>query len=243
MKKSILLTVLSFTIFLANLAHAQSTDSVASIKVKNKIYPSGSMEGALFSIGIDQGKTSTVRFSYFLNTGINFNYDLGNSISAYVGLSLKNLGYIWKDGGGTLKRRVYALGIPVGLKFGHNGRKSKSFIVGGGVDFPINYKEKTFTDGRRNKSKFNEWFSSRTASVMPYICAGVMFKSNMTLRFQYYPGNFMNPNYKDNNGLRIYQGEDVQLALLSVCFNVKGKHKGSGKKNIKAIMSPKTNVI
>lgn len=166
---------------------------------------------------------TTPRFTGFFNAGFNLNYNFSNSVGFFTGLGIKNIGFIEKynNPDSTVKRRVYALGIPLALKFG-NMMKGNYFMIGGGVDFPFNYKEKGFVK-RSDKTKFNEWFSQRTPPVMPYVFAGFRIRPGIALKLQYYPGNFLNPDYETTeNGITVkpYDGYKVNLMYASLAINI-----------------------
>lgn len=250
MKKLLALTAIVAT--LSPLAHAQDvTTTSVTITKPSRIYASSSLDGAMFSLNTtsQSGIKNIVRFSYFINTGVNFNRDFGNHFGMYVGIGVKNLGYIEKSEGvstptlttvpTTVKHRVYAVGIPVGFKFGNLKPKGTFGLIGGGVDFPTNYKEKIFTDGRKNKTKSNEWFSKQVTPVMPYVFLGVTLKSSFTIKLQYYPGNFMNQDYKDNTGALVYAGYESHIGVVSLSYNVKGKSDGQTRQKFKMMMHSK----
>src|SRR5690606_33691221 len=164
-----------------------------------KMYLSQAIDGYFISTtflqkGNGDQVATPVRFSGWFNFGVNANYDFSNHVGIFTGLGIKNIGFIEKYNDSTVKRRVYAIGIPLGVKFGNIDKRTFG-IIGGGVDFPFHYKEKGFAKGRENKVKFSEWFSDRTLNVMPYIFAGFSTKSGVVLKAQYYLNNFMNPNY------------------------------------------------
>ncbi len=226
----------------SQLSTAQTTPTDPLPPRDSKVYTSSSLDGALFSMSTSSynGITNIPRFSYFINSGMNVNKDFSSHFGMYAGFGVKNLGYIEKGNTTsgvsiTVKRRVYAVGIPLGFKFGNLKPKGTFGLIGGGVDFPTNYKIKTFTDGRKNKTKSNEWFSKEVTPVMPYVFAGISLKGNFTIRFQYYPGNFMNQDYKDANGAKIYSNMESKLALVSLSFNVKNKSDGKMSQTFKAI--------
>lgn len=201
-----------------------------------KFYFSNDFDGALLSTALQTqtpagpGNVGTPRFSYFWNGGFNVNYDFSKVIGVFSGVSIKNIGFIEKSAlvaDSTIKRRVYTIGVPVGLKIG-NLKKRNYMFLGGGVDFPFNYKEKGYIV-RNNKDKFNEWFSDRTPRYMPYGFAGFSVKS-FYLKMQYYPGNFMNPDYIDvGNALvpnaKPYAAYDVQLLVFSIGFDIRYSNK------------------
>lgn len=194
----------------------------------HRAYVSSGFEANILSSAMLErpGKSSrltTPRYTLFFNGGLNLNYNFSNAAGFFVGLSIKNIGFIEKydNPDSTVKRRVYALGIPLGLKFG-NMMKGNYVILGGGVDFPFNYKEKGFVK-RSDKDKFNEWFSDRTPAVMPYIFAGFRLTPGISLKFQYYPGNFLNPDYTTTeNGITVkpYDGYKVNLMFVSFAVNI-----------------------
>lgn len=228
------LTAFCAALILSTAVSDVQAQTEADTKTKNdlklnppkKFYMGSGLDAGIFSTGIVKKGASdaiftTVRFSYVLNFGVNFNYDATNLFGVFAGVGVKNIGFIEHPGGVTVKRRVYTIGVPVGIKIGNLGKRNYGFI-GGGVDLPFNYKEKAFTD-RSNKNKFNEWFSDRTPQLMPYVFVGASIKPGMTYKIQYYPGNFLNTSFSElSNGIpvRPYAGYDVQLLMLSVGFDL-----------------------
>lgn len=236
-------------ILTASVALAQNTslkDSIEQRKITfehKKFYFTGDFEGALISTALSNNNVvalpagvslniGTPRFSYFWNLGFNFNYDVNNAISLFTGVNIKNIGFIEKFTAidSTVKRRVYTIGAPLGVKIG-NLRNKTFFFLGGGIDVPFNYKEKGFVK-RSKKDKFNEWFSDRTASFMPYVFVGGSVKPGIFLKIQYYPTNFMNPNFvgsvPDTNipaNARPYALYDVNLLLFSIGIDMRYSNK------------------
>jgi hypothetical protein len=197
-----------------------------------KFYVANSFDGAMFSTafiqntlpsvigGSSTNSTGTLRFSWFFNAGFTFNFNLSRHIGAFTGIDLKNLGLIQKGTDGyTYKQRTYNIGAPVGLKFGNMASKSAYLFLGGGLDVPINYKNKKF-EIRSEKIKYNEWFSNATPALMPYVFAGFVLRRGLSFKMQYYPGNYLNPDYV-HNGIKINAGENVQLLYLSVGVSMK----------------------
>lgn len=200
-----------------------------------RFYIGGIMDGAIFSTASgtspDNTKISTVRFTYGFNIGATFNWNLGRHFGVYTGLDLKNIGFIEKESDVTTKRRTYNLGVPVGIKIGNMSPKRMYVFFGGGADAPINYKEKTFTV-RNEKTKYNEWFSKATPAIMPYVFAGIGLPHGMTLKAQYYPNNYLNPDYV-YKGAKVNTGYDVQLMLFSLGFYINySKHHDMVKKHV-----------
>jgi hypothetical protein len=196
------------------------------IKAQDKLYWGNTLEGAVFSTSVlsktaKSDKISTLRSGGFLNIGLTLNYDFSNVVGVYTGLNIKNIGFIEKDHtvDSTIKRRAYTVGIPVGIKIGNMGGR-KFVYLGGGVDLPFNYKEKHYVR-RGNKDKFNEWFSERTPTIMPYAFIGASFHPGFTVKLQYYPQNFLNPDYlEEGTTVKPYAGYNVNLILLSLGVDI-----------------------
>lgn len=200
-------------------------------KQAKKIYLSTGMDGFILGTSLvkksgGDAKLTTPRFTGFFHIGVNFNYDFSKNSGIYAGLNIKNIGFIeqYSNPDSTVKRRVYTIGIPVGLKFG-NIKEGNYLLVGGGLDFPFNYKEKGFTK-RSDKTKFNEWFSDRTATVMPYVFIGAHFRPAFSFRLQYYPGNFLNQDFSYTPGMTtqiVYPYKDyekTQLVMVTFGFDI-----------------------
>jgi hypothetical protein len=222
-------------------AYAQESDIAERIDIKprpaKKFYSSNSLDACIFSTSTLQkpgvSKLSTLRFSYILNFGFNFNYDFNKHFGVFTGIGIKNIGFIDKIADSTIKRRVYTIGVPVGIKFGNLKKRTYGFI-GGGVDLPFNYREKGFIK-RGKKDKFNEWFSDRTELIMPYVFAGISLDPGIAFKIQYYPTNFMNTDYTETSSgvlpvvTRPYAGYNVNLILLSVGFDIRYTKAGTPK--------------
>jgi len=189
-----------------------------------KFYLGTAFDGAIFSsatiqetdaAGFTTNKLGIIRFTDVLNLGITFNYNFGRHLGMYIGIDVKNIGFIEKNAGAaTVKRRTYNLGVPLGIKIGNMAAKRPYVFLGGGVDAPFNYREKTFVI-RDQKTKFSEWFSNRTPAIMPYVFAGLAINGGITFKAQYYPNNFLNPNFTQD-GIKPYAGYDVHLILFSL---------------------------
>lgn len=191
-----------------------------------KFHWGNALDGMIFSAAhIDPKKANqsqALRLSLWLNLGFTYNYNFCNTFGMYTGLDMKNIGYISKStvlgtGEITNKRRVYALGMPLGFRLG-NMKKRDYFFAGGGMDLAFHYKEKQWIGSRSNKIKFSEWFGSRSETFLPYVFAGFAYRGT-TIRVQYYPGSFMNQDYTlDMGGIPVkpYSGEKVHLMLLSI---------------------------
>lgn len=210
-----------------------------------RFFIGNSLDGGIFSLAsiTRRAVTSTqqtedvrgkLRFTYFFNFGFTFNYNLNQHLGVYTGLDVKNVGYIDEVGGVTIKRRTYNVGVPVGIKIGNMARKKSYMFLGAGIDAPFNYKEKQYAE-RGKKTKFNEWMSDRTPRIMPYVFAGYARK-RIALKLQYYPNNYMNPDFTNSNGTMPYYKDNVQLFLISFGYTTPmGKKRDMMKKQIKTL--------
>jgi len=247
MGRRFLLISLVFLLIKSNLfATPPAIDTAKDHSYIEKFYIGSGLDAGIFSTatikhsypspvggnGYTTNTNGTLRFSYVINYGVTFNTNLNRHFGIYTGIDLKNIGFIEKNNSGeTVKRRTYNLGAPLGFKVGNMKRKKSYLFLGGGLDFPVNYKEKVFAV-RDQKSKFNEWFSTRTPLLMPYLFIGVKIKSNITFKFQYYPNNYLNPDYVASNGTIPYYGYNVHLILFSLGYDMHfGKHKDDVVKN------------
>lgn len=170
---------------------------------------------------------SYLRYSFAVNVEVKYNYDLSNHFSVFAGLGIKNLGFTDKIGDLTIKRRVYTVGVPVGLRVGNIGAKNY-VVIGGGIDLPVNYREKSWTN-RKHKNKYNEWFSDRTPTIMPYVFAGLNINGLMTLKLRVYTDNFFNTSFEQSDAsgvvVRPYEDYDARLITLSLGFRIDFKKK------------------
>jgi hypothetical protein len=241
MKKGFLLFLLTSCLFCsAKFAQGQVKDTGLIKTVLppiEKFYVGNSLDGAIFSTAMIQHTTNlvgggtttnnssgTLRFTLVVNFGFTFNFNLSRHLGVYTGIDLKNIGFIEKfQDANTIKRRTYNIGAPLGIKIGNMAKKRAYIFLGGGMDIPVNYKEKTFVI-RNQKNKNNYWLSDRTPAFMPYLFAGFAINRGATFKVQYYPNNFLNPDFV-SGGAKPYAGMDVHLILLSLGVNLRyGKH-------------------
>lgn len=231
MRAKIYCTFLLYTLFSVK-ASGQSKDTVhnfdISYRTEHRFYTSNGLDFAILSTAFvskpGQSRQLTApRFTALVNFGFNFNYDLAKNFGLVSGLGIRNIGFIEKEHDTSIIRRVYSLGIPLGFKLG-DLRNRNFFFGGGGIDIPFNYREKAFKK-RGNKEKFNEWFSDRTPRIMPFIYAGCSFDPGITLKLQYYPGNFLNPDFEAadsySNLYKPYNGYQVNLLLFSLGIDIR----------------------
>ena len=195
-----------------------------------KWYMGNTFDGAIFSTAVFERpglrrELTPIRFS-LIGLGYNFNYDFDEHFGMFTGVGIKNIGFIEKIGDSTVKRRAYTIGLPLGFKLGNLSKRHFGFI-GGGIDWQFNYREKGFVN-RRDKAKFSEWFSQRTADYMPYLFAGFSYGKGSILKVQYYPGNFFNPDFEESkNGTTIhpYRGYSAHLLYITLGMDIHFKPK------------------
>jgi len=210
---------------------AQDSDNYSEKKSQSKVYYTKGGNASLLSfaqVTRNGEEISTIpRFTMFLNIGTNANVDLGNNLGLFAGLNLTNIGMITEEKiVGTVKtdvfkykQRVYALGVPVGIKIGD----LRKFYVYGGAEaaYAINFKQKTFINGEK-VDKFNEWFSNRSNPFMPAVFAGFQTKSGFGLKVQYYLNNFLNPNFSEG-GAKPYANTESKLFFVTLGYNFSKK--------------------
>lgn len=216
-KLSIAVTIILLSLF--------SISSSAQVE----IYRSGGGE-IIFSgadVQFDNGSNvvdvnTNTRFTLFLHIQQWANFDITNNFGFLAGGSLRNIGFIVEDyyqnvgfsnvddtnpnwnKNTKIKRRSYALGIPVGIKLG-NFDKNYFFYAGGEYEWMFAYKQKQFIDD--NKTKYVEWFSDRVNTFVPSLFAGMQFPGGVNLKFRYYMKDFLNTDFRGTDF-----GQDVDYS-------------------------------
>ncbi len=214
--QKIIITLLS--VFVLGSAVAQSDSSITK---KRKWYTTRGGDAGLVSfsnVSRSGNQLNNVpRFTFFLNGGTNFNYDFGKHAGFFTGISGKNIGIIYDDTAKIRwKRRVLAVGAPVGFKFG-NLKKHNFFYLGGQADFAINYKQKKFVNGKKIE-KSNDWFGKQTPIFMPSVFAGFQTNRNLGLKVQYFVNNFFNQNYTEGTA-RPFAGMEANVFFLTLSYD------------------------
>lgn len=201
--------------------NASAQENSSPEKKKSKWYTTRGGDAGLvsFSNVSRNGKmfNNVPRFTFFLNGGTNFNYDFGKNAGFFTGITGKNIGIIYDDTANTRwKRRVLAVGVPVGFKFG-NLKKHNFFFMGGQADFAINYKEKKFVNGDKVE-KNNDWFGKQTPVFMPSVFAGFQTNRKLGLKVQYFINNFFNQDYTNNNA-KPFAGMEANVFFLTLSYD------------------------
>jgi hypothetical protein len=209
-------------------ANAQPVNNDNYTPRKRKLITTSSgIEGNIFQFSQITNNSFAVRsiprYSLFFNTGVDANLHASRTIKPFSGLYLRNLGIIQEVDDVKTKRRVYALGIPLGLKF-YTMNKELIFKIGGDYNLALNYKEKMFVDGDK-KSKFNEWFSDRTPQFFPSLFTGLIYHG-CSITLNYYPQNFFNQDFVQS-GNKPYEKMEAKMFTLSAGFNMDKSRKGN----------------
>ena len=208
----------TFVFFIAFLALMTSNISAQ----KEKFYSESGGEFIFSLADIEKDGTSLatpMRFSMFLHLGQNYHWNLNEGTGLYTGYALRNIGFITKENDAKIKRRTYSLGLPLAVKLGN---MDKNFYAYGGVSFEMffHYKQKKFIDNE--KTKYSEWFSNRTERFTHSFFTGMQFPGGVNLKFSYYPGNFLNRDFKGKDfgevvDYSVYNRSN--LIYLSLSFN------------------------
>lgn len=176
--------------------------------------------------GSDDG--NIMRWSPVFNLQYLANYDVSKNIGFFSGVCVRNVGFIYDnymapeaEVAVKKKFRNYTAGIPVGFKIGN---LDEFFIYGGyEIEFPLNYKEKTF-ENEVKTDKFNVWFSNRVPAVYHTLLAGIQFPYGANLKFKYYLTNFHNKDFtetlSDGTQVKPYGTLNANVFYVSLCFNL-----------------------
>ena len=164
---------------------------------------------------------NNMRFTGFLNLQGMYNYDFNKAVGLFTGLALRNVGFIYNNPETGLKKkyRTYNVGIPVGFKLGSMGKTH--MFAGYEIEFPTNYKEKTFNNERED-DKFSIWFTSRVPAFYNTVFVGMQFKYGLSLKFKYYLTNFFNQDYSEveKDGTIDYKYKDIDVRIFYFSLNI-----------------------
>jgi hypothetical protein len=165
---------------------------------------------------------NVMRFAPFFNSESLVNIDLSPSFGFFTGMGIRNVGFIYDlpNSGVRKKYRTYNVGLPLGVKLGNMNRL---FMFGGySLEFPVNYKEKTFEDEVK-VDKFSVWLSDRTPRMAHGWFAGVQFPYGMSIRVKYYLNNFFNKQFTqtvDGVLTQPFANLNVHVFYLSLSFHL-----------------------
>lgn len=164
-----------------------------------------------------------VRWSPFFNYQGLINADFARPVGMFLGVSIRNVGFIYSYPETSIKKkfRTYNVGFPIGFKLGN----MKGFFVYGGyeIEFPVNYKEKTFINEVKEE-KFNVWFSDRVEKLQHSFLLGLNMPYGFNIKFKYYITNFHNQEFTetdlDGNILLPYEGLKSNIFYISLNFGL-----------------------
>ena len=97
---------------------------------------------------------------------------------------------------------------------------ASTYIYGGyEIEFPFNYKEKTFVN--EEKEKFSTWFSERT-SIQQSFLVGIQLPQGANLKFKYYFTNFYKTSYSelDEDGATVKPYENFNANVYWISLNI-----------------------
>ncbi len=137
---------------------------------------------------------NVLRFAPWFNIQMYNNIDYKNH-GYFMGFTVRNIGFIYKKDNEKWIARNYALGIPLGLKWG-NMKGGNFLYLGYEFEMPINYRERYY----RNDSKervFNIWFSDRVTQFTHAGFLGFNFRSGFNVKFKYYFTEFLNSSFNN----------------------------------------------
>ena len=169
--------------------------------------------------GNDQG--AIIRFSPVFNAQGVANYDFSSKAGMFMGLSVRNVGFIYDVPNDSLGRRykyrTYNVGVPIGLKVG--SMKNGLLFVGYEPELVLNYKEKRFENDDK-EDKFDVWFGDRTDLFAQSVMAGFQFSNGACLKVKYYFTNFHNKDYQEGDGTKPYDGLNANVLYVSLGFGL-----------------------
>ena len=196
-----------------------------SLKAQDKTYWSTGFEMLFSFADIQQdgiSKSSIIRWAPVFNVQTFFNYDASKNFGLFSGIGVRNVGFIYDEDEATRKKyRTYNMGIPFGIKAGNF---EKTFVYAGyEIEFPFNYKEKTFVNNQ--KSKYTEWFTDRVPTVYHTVLIGVQLPKGVNIKFKYYLTGFFNQDFVQVDGTtgdpyKPYENLDVNVFFFSIGINL-----------------------
>jgi hypothetical protein len=182
---------------------------------------------------------TNLRYTIFFHLGQYWHIDFTNNIGMLTGIGVRNVGLISDEKipetvgsdemiDHKIIRRVYMMGIPLGIKIG--SFKDHIYFFGGGeYELAFHYKQKYWKSHSRSgsKTKENEWFASQTPTFLPSVFGGVQLPGGIKIKFKYYLTDFLNHDYSRTNSgdnfdvgdLTRYKTSQVFYLSLSWQFN------------------------
>lgn len=201
----------------------------AAAQVIDRSYQSSAFELAAMDARIDYKGSSdggVVRFAPVIQAQHSFNYDLGAHAGVFAGASVNNIGFIYQDPNGVdvFKFRTYNLGLPVGVKLGTMERGL--LFAGWSVEWPVNYREKTFSYGDRT-DRLNAWLSPRVENPQQAVMVGYQSKVGIHLKVKYYITNFHNMDFSEQTAGQFntpYAGLQANVLYVALGYGLFQRH-------------------
>jgi len=175
---------------------------------------------------------TNLRYTIFFHLGEYWHIDFSNKLGILTGIGMRNVGMISNEKipetiGSDLMinhkiiRRVYALGVPLGIKIG-SFKDHVYFFGGGEYELAFHYKQKYWISHSRSgsKTKENEWFASQTPTFIPSVFGGVQLPGGINIKFKYYLLDFLNHNYSRINTNDNFEVGDLTRYKTSHLFYV-----------------------
>jgi hypothetical protein len=182
----------------------------------------------IFSTAIGQLGGSDIsgplRFSAFYHANHLFHYDFSPNTGVFLGVGVRNIGFIAEFDSIRNKFRSYALSFPLAIKLGEMDGGTY-FFAGVAMDLMFAFKEKRFVNDDR-VYRSSQWFSSRTRTFVPNVFIGVKMAYGSTIKLGYYLSNFLNPEYsRVENGQRVrpYANSETNLIYLSLGLTMRNR--------------------
>jgi len=197
----------------------------ATTNAQNKLYTTSGGEIIFSFAAIDNNGNANgniIRFSPVFNGQFFGNYDINKNFGLLFGAAVRNVGFIYDTpedsyhNGVKKKFRNYNFALPVGIKIGNMGKAF--FFAGYEIEFPFNYKEKTF-ENEVKTDKFNVWFSKRVPAYYHTVFAGIQFPYGISLKFKYYLSEFFNQDFVEvvnGESHKPYEGLKANVFYFSI---------------------------
>lgn len=173
-----------------------------------------------------------LRFTAFFHLGQYWHIDFKNYFGILTGMGMRNVGLISDEkipetiGSDIMTdhkiiRRIYTIGVPLGLKIG-SFRDHIYFFGGGEYELAFHYKQKYWKSHSRSgsKTKENEWFASQTPTFLPSVFGGVQLPGGINIKFKYYLTDFLNHDYSRTNTNGTFEVGDLTRYKTSQVFYI-----------------------
>lgn len=206
-------------------AQHSTWDTAVDTPRPGQVYPTSGAEWQ-FSVpvldvaGNDRG--AVVRFTPFVNMQGLVHFDTSERFGIFMGLSLRNHGFIYADPTSDLryKFRTYNAGLPIGIKF---GRMHNVLLYGGYLmELPFHYQEKRFLNEKRD-DRFGVWLSGRNEPLHHGVFIGLQSTRSVNFTLRYQLNNFHAKDFTetvDGVEIRPYAALDARVITFAIGFGL-----------------------